>query len=113
MEAIEKLEQEVALLHNHICEAMGDPKRVMLLYLLAERERSVSELTELLGVAQSTVSYHLKVLRDRGLVTVDRQGTSAYYALADRRIIEALDLLRALLADIMAQRARLLNQSAC
>ena len=63
-----RLEQEIDLLHAHICEGLGDPKRVLILYLLADGPCNVSELTEALGVSQPTVSHHLKVLRDRGLV---------------------------------------------
>ncbi|MBN1954052.1 MAG: winged helix-turn-helix transcriptional regulator [Anaerolineae bacterium] len=108
MDAVdEQLEQEVQLLHMHICEGLGDPKRVLILYLLAERPRNVTELTELLAVSQPTVSHHLKILRDRGLVQTEREGTTVNYSLADHRIIDALDLLRGMLADILAQRAAL------
>ncbi len=105
----EQLEQEVLLLHAHICEGLGDPKRVLILYLLATGPRNVTELTGTLGVSQSTVSHHLKILRDRGLVLAKRDGTSIYYSLADRRIIEALDILRDMLADLLTQRASLMQ----
>lgn len=108
-EARRQLEREVHLLHSHICEGLGDPKRVLILYFLADGPRNVSELTEMLGVSQPTVSHHLKVLRDRGLVRAEREGTSIYYSLSDRRIIEALNLLRQMLADILSERANLLG----
>ncbi len=104
----ERLEQEVQLLHAHICEGLADPKRVLILYLLAYHPRNVTELAEALDAPQSTVSHHLKVLRDRGLVQTERDGTAIYYSLADRRIIEALDTMRAIVADIVAHRAGLL-----
>ncbi len=105
----QQLEREVHILHTHICEGLGDPKRVLILYLLADGPHNVSELTGMLGVSQPTVSHHLKVLRDRGLVQAKREGTSVYYSLSDHRIIEALDLLRRMLADILARRADLLG----
>ncbi|MGC8872891.1 MAG: ArsR/SmtB family transcription factor [Chloroflexia bacterium] len=105
----EKLEQEIELLHAHICEGLGDPKRVTILYLLASGPSNVADLTAALGISQPTVSHHLKVLRDRGLVVARREGTSVYYSLADRRIIQALDLLREMLADLLLQRAELLE----
>jgi len=101
----ERLEQEVNLMHAHVCEGLADPKRVMILYLLSHRPRNVSELTEVLDVPQSTISHHLKVLRDRGLVQTERDGTAIYYSLADPRIIEALDIMRTIVADIVTQRA--------
>ncbi|MGB9724098.1 MAG: ArsR/SmtB family transcription factor [Chloroflexia bacterium] len=107
----ERLEQEIALLHGHICEGLGDPKRVLILYLLDARPRNVGELAEALGIPQPTVSHHLKVLRDRGLILARKEGTAVYYSLADRRIIQALDLMREMLADILTRRARLVVRS--
>jgi ArsR family transcriptional regulator len=56
-------------------------------------------LSEVLDLPQPTVSRHLKVLRERGLVTSEREGQAVSYSLRDNRIIDALDLLRAILAD--------------
>jgi ArsR family transcriptional regulator len=106
-----RLEQEANLLHSHICEGLGDPKRVLILYLLSTRPRNVTEITEALGIPQPTVSHHVKVLRDRGLITARKEGTAIFYSLADTRIVEALDLLRAMLADMLAHRAGLLEHA--
>jgi DNA-binding transcriptional ArsR family regulator len=51
----------------------------------------------------------LKVLRERSLVTGERDGTAIYYSLTDRRIIEALDLLRAVLHKTLAQQVELIE----
>lgn len=94
----EKLEQEINVLHERICSALGDPKRILILYLLAEKACFVNEICETLGLPQSTVSRHLRVLRERKLVLTEREGTSVRYSLADDRIIAALDLMRGILA---------------
>ena len=94
-----KLEKEIDLLHERICSALGDPKRILILYLLAEQALYVNEICETLGLPQSTVSRHLRVLRDRNLVVTEREGTSVRYSLADKRIIAALDLMRGILAS--------------
>ena len=93
------LEREVTLLHERVCSAMGDPTRIMILYLLSEGEMYVNDIAESLEQPQSTISRHLKILRERGLVETERQGTAVLYSLADRRIIEALDLMRSVLDD--------------
>lgn len=103
----ERLEREVNLLHANICQALADPKRILILYALADGPRNVSELTEALNVPQSTVSRHLKVLRDRRLVDCEREGASVCYSLSDERVIEALDTLRAVLFGALAQQAEL------
>jgi ArsR family transcriptional regulator len=103
----ERLEQEVILLHAHVCQALADPKRILILYALAEKPRYVSELADRLDIPQPTVSRHLKVLRDRSLVTTERNGAAVYYSLTDGRVVDALDLLRSVLANVLAQQAQL------
>jgi len=66
-------------------------------------------LAESLDIPQPTVSRHLKVLRERSLVTTERDGAAVYYSLTDRRVVEALDLLRAVLGDILTQQAQLVQ----
>lgn len=99
--------KEVNQLHSQLCAGLADAKRILILYALAEKSLNVSDLAEYLGMPQPTVSRHLKLLRERSLVTSRRQGTSVYYELTDKRVIEALDILRAVLADQLESRAGL------
>jgi ArsR family transcriptional regulator len=103
----DKLEQEINVMHDRICSALGDPKRILILYLLAEEGRCVNEICEALNLPQSTVSRHLRILRERELVRTERNGTSINYSLADHRIIVALDLMRGILASQWEARADL------
>jgi DNA-binding transcriptional ArsR family regulator len=99
---IKRLEQEVELLHNRVCYALSDPTRICILYLLAEGGRFVNEIAELLDAPQPTISRHLRVLRERDLVHAERQGTAVCYSLADKRIIQALDLMRDIVVSQLA-----------
>jgi ArsR family transcriptional regulator len=103
------LEQEVNLLHAQVCQGLADPKRILLLYALANGPRRVTDLAESLNIPQPSVSHHLKILRERGLVLAERNGTAVYHSLADHRVIEALDLLRGMLADQLAQQTNLIE----
>ncbi|MGB9870745.1 MAG: ArsR/SmtB family transcription factor [Anaerolineae bacterium] len=104
------LRHEITLLHAQVCQGLADPKRILLLYALAEGPRRVTDLAETLELPQPTVSHHLKILRERGLVTAEQEGTAVYYALADERVIQALDLLREVLRDQLALRSGLVEQ---
>ncbi len=103
----EQLEHEVNLLHAGICQALADPKRILILYALHEGPKTVTELTESLAVPQPTVSRHLKVLRERRLVVAQREGANVRYSLADDRVIGALDTMRAVLMGGLSQQAAL------
>lgn len=98
---------ELNLLHANICKAVGDPKRIQILYLLDEQSRNVTALAEALAAPQPTVSRHLTVLRERGLVEAERDGTNVYYSLADPVIISILDEMREILRRALERQAEI------
>jgi DNA-binding transcriptional ArsR family regulator len=100
----------MGLLHSHICTAVGDPKRMLILYALAERPRHVNALAEDLGMPQPTVSRHLRVLRQRALVVPERNGTAVNYRLADDNIILIMEAMRRLLRDSLARQTDMLDE---
>ena len=101
------LEIEIGLLHERICSALGDPTRILILYMLAEKGMFVNEISEALNIPQSSVSRHLRILRERNLVATERQGTAVLYTLPDKRIIIALDLMREILSSQLRQEAKI------
>ncbi len=103
------LESEITQLHAEICAGLADPNRILILYALSQSPRNVTELCNELNMPQPLVSRHLKVLRERGMVVFKRQGTVIQYFLADIRLIQALDLLRAVMRDGLAKRAELVE----
>jgi len=66
-----------------VMKALSDPNRVRVLKVLQRGELCVCEIQNLLGLAQSTVSKHMKLLEDAGLVERRRQGTWILYSLSD------------------------------
>ena len=77
-------------------KAIADPARLRLLSFIAAQpsaEACVCYLTEPLGLSQPTVSHHLKVLFDAGLLTRDKRGTWVYYRIVPERMAELRDAL--------------------
>ena len=66
-----------------VCKALSDPNRVKIVKILQHKVMCVCEITRALGLAQPTVSKHLKVLESAGLVTSSRDEKWINYALAD------------------------------
>ena len=110
MEYIYSLTAEITGLHAGICSALADPRRILILYALGEQNLNVTDLSQAIGISQPATSRHLKTLRAQGLVTAARQGASVEYSLADKRLIEALDLLRSVLHSHLTHRASLLEE---
>ncbi len=62
-----------------VIKALAHPSRILIAEALGENEMSVGELTELVGSDISTVSKHLSIMRNVGLVDVDKRGLNVYY----------------------------------
>ncbi len=76
--------------------ALSDEARVEIVQILLDGEHCVCDLIDHLDIAQSRLSYHLKVLKDAGLVSDRRDGRWSYYALERESFTEAERLLAAL-----------------
>lgn len=103
------LKAEVTQLHAEICGGLADPNRIMILYELDGGPRNVTEICTALNMPQPLVSRHLKILRERRMVTTERRGTVVIYRLADHRLIEALDLLRAVMRGGLSKHVELIE----
>ncbi|MEU6860749.1 metalloregulator ArsR/SmtB family transcription factor [Glycomyces sp. NPDC046736] len=77
-------------------KALADENRLAIVLLLSERPRTVRELTDATGLAQTLVSHHLAPLRELGLVTVTPKGRSNIYALCCDAFAEPLRALAGL-----------------
>ena len=75
---------------------MGEPARLQLLSLIAAQpsgEVCACELVESLGLSQPTVSHHLKVMYEAGLLSKERRGTWIYYRIVQERLVALRELL--------------------
>jgi len=95
--------QEIYRLHAQFCQALADPNRLLLLVELRHDPRTVGELSGAIGKSQSLTSRHLGVLRQKGIVVTERDGSFVRYSLADRRILGAIDTLLDVLATQLAR----------
>lgn len=85
------LKNVAALFH-----ALSDETRLEILDRLRDGERCVCELTDVLKAAQSRLSFHLKVLKDAGLIRDRPEGRWMYYALNEEALADAEELIQTL-----------------
>jgi DNA-binding transcriptional ArsR family regulator len=98
---------EILKLQAELCKSLSDPKRLHIIKELRENERTVGELTNILGIKQSNTSQHLAILRKIGVVSPRKEGNTVYYKLADVKIAEACDLVREVIAQQLQNSQRL------
>jgi len=89
-------------MHAEICKTLSNPIRLEILSRLRDGKKSVNEIASLTGVRQATVSQHLAVLRQRGVVSTRREGINVYYDVANPKITRACDLMREVLFEHIA-----------
>ncbi len=83
---------------SQLLKAMGNERRLMVLSYLSEREHSVNELCELVGISQSALSQHLAKLRRFELVATRRDAQTVYYSIATQEVNSILETLQDLYA---------------
>jgi ArsR family transcriptional regulator len=79
-----------------IMKALGHPTRLFIVDELARQDRCVCELTEMIEADTSTVSKHLSILREAGIVDFEKRGTQMHYRLAAPCVVDFFSCLEAM-----------------
>ena len=94
----------------HILKAMGHPSRLLILEELAGGARCVAELTALVGSDVSTVSKHLAVLREAGIIEGERNGAQVHYALRVPCVLNFFGCIEAVLKAKAREQMKLIGK---
>lgn len=86
-------------LHEQLLKALANSRRLEIIHLLRDQALSVTDIHTMLDLPQANVSQHLIILKEAGVVTASKKGKHVFYQLSHPNIIEASDLIRAMLID--------------
>lgn len=92
-----------------IFKALGHPSRLQMVESLFEGERCVCELQELVGSNMSTVSKHLNVLKEAGIVQLERRGTNIYYSLRMKCVSTFLSCVEQFFGEHLEEQIKILK----
>jgi ArsR family transcriptional regulator len=104
----ESLRRPISEIKAELFKALAHPARIRVLEILSDGERSVGELTPLVGIEASHLSQQLAVLRRARLVTTHKDGPRVVYAIRDRELVELLVVAKRLLINMLAETEDLL-----
>jgi len=79
---------------SHVFKILGEPNRLKILTSLGLECRPVSAIVASTGLTQTNVSFHLRVLREAGLVKPEKNGSFVFYCLPDPALREIIDQFR-------------------
>jgi ArsR family transcriptional regulator, virulence genes transcriptional regulator len=94
-----KIDMTIYNLQSEITKTLANPIRLAILHSLRTGEKSVNELTDILGISQSNISQHLALMRQKGILKTRKQGTCIFYSVTNPKINQACDMVREVLLD--------------
>ena len=92
-----------------ICKALGDSNRLKIVRMLSDGEKCACKLLETFEITQPTLSHHMKILCDSGIVIGRKEGKWMHYSISENGVQYAIDCLQAL----MITSAAFENKSCC
>jgi len=105
------MNKKIYEMHAQICKVFTSPKRLEIISILRDGEKTVNELAEQAEVLQANTSQHLTVLRQNNVVTTRRDGANVYYKIANPKILQACDLMREVLIEKLAENETLAKRT--
>ena len=102
-------EDIIYMYHAEMCKVFSHPKRLELIDVLRDREMTVNELAERLGLAPANLSQHLAMMRERHILVARKEGNLVYYRIANPKLLQACDMLREMLFEQIRQDAALIR----
>ncbi len=91
--------KDIASEASDFLKQLANEQRLMILCHLIDGERSVSQLQELLGLEQSSISQHLARLRTQGIITARRNSRQKYYSITDEKVLQVIGLLHSMYCE--------------
>ncbi|MHA2226659.1 MAG: ArsR/SmtB family transcription factor [Candidatus Hodarchaeales archaeon] len=83
-------------LQAELCQSLTHPLRLKIINILKDGKKNVNMLQEITNERQPVISQHLKVLRDKGVVSTERNKHEIFYSLTDPKILEICNLVAGL-----------------
>lgn len=90
----DELRKEAYRLHAQVCSIMANAKRLEIIELLGEGEKSVDHLTQAMKIPKANISQHLALLRHYNIVVTRQEGQRVFYKIANPKVIQACRLMR-------------------
>ncbi len=88
------------------CAALSNEKRLQIIWLLQQKEYSVTELAVELGVSTPNVSQHLKVLKNQSIIQDKKIGQQVYYTISNTKFLEGCVLIKEGISEMQMSKAK-------
>lgn len=98
-------------LNADMCKALAHPLRMEVIHLLKKKEYCFADIQKTTGELKSNLSQHLKVMTEKGILKVRRDGQCSYFSLSSKKVAQACELIREVLIDNLKEKQEILKIS--
>jgi DNA-binding transcriptional ArsR family regulator len=106
----DNVDLEIFKIHAGFCSAFSHERRLQILWALEHNEYSVGELAKRIGIAPTSVSQHLRIMKEKGALLERKEGKQVFYRIANSKIIEGYKLIREGIIEILRSKSRLVSK---
>lgn len=111
IERVEDLDLRLLERQADICKALGNVKRLQIIYLLRDGQMTAGDIATALDTTPANASQHLQAMRQSGILDSQRQGSNIYYRVADESVLEACGVIRTVLREQLKREQSILHSS--
>lgn len=104
------MDKRVFELHAEICKALGNSLRIEIIDILGKEELCFSDILLLTGGNKSTLSQHLSIMVDKGILKSRRDSRCNYFRLASPKVAKACSLMREVLVESINHRKKIIQE---
>ncbi|HAO93557.1 MAG TPA: transcriptional regulator [Deltaproteobacteria bacterium] len=103
--------KEIYEIHAGICQCLANPKRLEIINTLRDKELSATEIAVKIGISSANASQHLAIMRNKGILRSRREGVSAYYSIANPKVVIACDIMKEVLFEYLNEKQSLTRKT--
>ena len=101
------MDKRIYIMHSEMCKVFTSPVRLEILDILRNGEKSVGELVRLTGYNQANISQHLQIMKDRGILKLEKKGNFVHYSIVNPKASEAFGIMKEIMMDQLAETEKL------
>ncbi len=104
------MDKHIYQLHAQVCKALAHGIRIEIIDLLQDKEMGFGEIFEKTGIAKSSLSQHLSVMVENGILNQRKEGINSYYRVSTDKVSEACQLMREVLIEKLEKSTEILKK---
>ncbi|MDH3974876.1 MAG: metalloregulator ArsR/SmtB family transcription factor [Deltaproteobacteria bacterium] len=101
------MSKDIYELQANICQTLANAKRLEIIGILCDKEFTVGEVAEKMGIRTANLSQHLSIMKAKGILNSRRDGVHIYYSISNPKVVQACTLMKEVMAELLQAQGNL------